>query len=305
MSKKMNQFDVVGLGQCSLDIIGRIDDYPEIDTKTELNETLIQGGGPVATALVTLARLGVSTAFVGKIGDDSFGPRIRSGLISEGVDCEGLVTEVGARSQFAFVAVDQDGHRNIFWKRGSYRPLVKSEIDPKMIVNSRILHLDGLQVEISVLAAKLARKHKITTVLDGGTLRPSMLELMRYIDHAVVSEKFAWQLVGNEGPKVALEKLLEYGCAAATVTLGVKGSWTLTGAGEFFHQPIYDVKVVDTTGCGDVFHGGYIYGLLRQWPVKAAVRFATACAAIKTRKLGGRTAIPTLKEVEAFLHRGD
>lgn len=305
MSKTHNHFDVVGLGQCSLDIIGRIDDYPGIDTKIELNETLIQGGGPVATALVTLARLGVETAFIGKIGDDSFGPRIRSGLIAEGVDCEGLVTEIGARSQFAFVSVDQEGHRNIFWKRGSYRPLTKNEIDPKTITNCRILHLDGLQIEISVLAAKLARKHKVTTVFDGGTLRPSTLELMRYIDHAVVSEKFARELVGDDGPKVALEKLLEYGCVAATVTLGAKGSWTLTNDGTFFHQPVYDVKVVDTTGCGDVFHGGYIYGLLRQWPVKAAVRFGAACAAIKTRRLGGRTAIPTLKEVEAFLHRGD
>ena len=109
----------------------------------------------------------------------------------------------------------------------------------------------------------------------------------------------------DEGPKAALEKLMEYGCLAATVTLGAKGSWTLTNEGDFFHQPIYQAKVVDTTGCGDVFHGGYIYGLLRRWPVKAAVRFGAACAAIKTRKLGGQTAIPTLKEVEAFLHRGD
>jgi ribokinase len=295
-------FAVVGLGQCAYDILGRIGAYPAVDAKAELSEILFQGGGPAATALVTLARLGIATAFFGRVGDDAFGARIRSGLLAEGVDCGYLLTDEGRTSQFAFIAVEEgSGRRNIFWNRGSARPLSPSEIDPASIRNARILHLDGLQHEVSLAAARIARESGVTTVLDGGTLRDATAELLPLIDHLVVSEKFALQTTGGEGPSRALDKLLSHGARAVTVTLGERGSHTRSREGEEFHQPAFPMDAVDTTGCGDVFHGGYIYSLLQGWELRRCVRFAAACAALKTRALGGRTAIPTLAEVEAFL----
>lgn len=295
-------FDAVGLGQCAFDVLGRLVAYPPVDAKAELSQLVCQGGGPVATALVTLARLGVSTAFLGRVGDDEYGDRICRGLVDEGVDCRGLSRDAGASSQFAFIAVEEaSARRNIFWHRGSARPLTAAEVSPELIENSRILHLDGLQHEASMAAARIARRGGVATVLDGGTLRDGSLELLPLIDHPVVSEKFARQLAGSDDPLDALPRLLECGAVAATVTLGEGGSWSRTRAGESFHQPAFAVEAVDTTGCGDVFHGGYIYGLLRSWPLRRAVRFAAACAALKTRALGGRTAIPRLEEVEGFL----
>jgi ribokinase len=147
------QPQVVGIGQCSLDLLGRVDRYPPVDQKTELEEVLIQGGGPVATALVVLSRLGVPTAFFGRVGDDEHGRRIRLGLADEGVDCRGLRTDPGATSQFAFIAVEKgSGQRNIFWTRGSARPLAAEEIDREAIAASRVLHLDGLQLEAAPCA---------------------------------------------------------------------------------------------------------------------------------------------------------
>lgn len=292
---------VVGLGQCALDVLGRLPRYPEVDSKAELTETLIQGGGPVATALVTLARLGSETALLGRVGDDDFGARIRQGLLAEGVDCAGLRTDPGRSSQFAFIAVDGDGRRNIFWNRGSARPLLPDEVDGEAIRRCRVLHLDGLQYEASLAAARIARAAGVTTVLDGGTFRDGSAELLPLIDHLVVSEKFARRLSGDGEPLSALEKLLVHGAEAVTVTRGAKGSHTLSRGGEAFHQGAFPVAAVDTTGCGDVFHGGYIYGLLQGWPLRRTVRFAAACAALKARALGGRTAIPRLAEVESFL----
>jgi len=297
-------FDVVGLGQCSLDILGQLDSYPERDQKAELQSLLVQGGGPVATALVTLARLGVSTAFAGAVGDDDFGRQIRAGLLSEHVDCTWLRDVSGAASQVAFIAVDAAGHRNIFWHRGDVQPALPGTFAETLAAGVRVLHLDGLHGEVAIRAAEIARGLGVTTVLDAGTLRLGMDRLLPLIDHLVVSENFAQQLLGRDDPEAALRQLAAEGAQAVTITRGRHGSISLDQDQQIVHQPAFDVTVVDTTGCGDVFHGGYIYGLLQQWPLPQRVRFAAACAALKARRMGGRTAIPTRADVEALLASG-
>lgn len=295
---------VVGLGQCSLDILGQLDHYPELDQKAELNSLLLQGGGPVATALVTLARLGVPVAMVGAVGDDEFGQQICRGLQEENVDCSHLVRAPGAVSQVAFIAVDPLGHRNIFWHRGTASPALPDSVPDFLPASVRILHLDGLHLDAAIAAAERARSRGVVTVLDGGTLRSGMERLLPLIDHLVVSEKFARQLPHCGDADDALHRLSGSGAQAVTITLGSSGSRTLCADGHLFSQPAFDVDAVDTTGCGDVFHGGYIYGLLQEWPLRQTVRFAAACAALKTRAMGGRTAIPGLPEVLSFLqHR--
>ncbi len=292
---------VVGFGQCSLDILGQVGVYPELDQKSELNSLLVQGGGPVATALVTLARLGVQVAIVGAVGDDEFGRQIRAGLLLENVDCSHLAKISGATSQVAFIAVDDDGHRNIFWHRGTAQHVAPQELRALFSDSVRILHLDGLHLEPAIAAAELARSQKVVTVLDAGTLRPEMEKLLPLVDHLVVSENFARQLINRDEPEAALQRLAEYGAEAVTITLGCSGSLSMNSEGQIYRQPAFPVDAVDTTGCGDVFHGGYLYGLLQAWPLPQTVRFASACAALKTRALGGRTAIPTLSEIEDFL----
>jgi sulfofructose kinase len=292
---------VVGLGQCSLDLLGRVEDFPAVDQKCEVTEVLVQGGGPVATALVTLARLGVATRFVGRVGDDDHGCRIRAGLETAGVDCGALLTDPGTTSQFAFIAVDAAARRTIFWSRGSARPLQAAELPPELLAGARVLHLDGLQAEASLAAARRAREAQVVTVLDGGTWREGTREILPHIDHLVVSERFARQVTGGGPVAGALDPLLEYGARAVTVTLGAAGSLTRDHRGATYRQSAFAIPAVDTTGCGDVYHGGYIYGLLQGWPLAQTVRFAAACAALKTRALGGRTAIPELSEVRELL----
>lgn len=292
---------VIGLGQCSLDILGQLDQYPELDQKAELKSLLVQGGGPVATALVTLARLDVAVSFIGAVGDDEFGEKIKAGLLEEDVDCAHLAVVPQTGSQVAFISVDANGHRNIFWHRGSAMPSLPQGFRALLRGGVRVLHLDGLHPEAALAAAQLARECHVTTVLDAGSLRPGMERLLPLIDHLVVAEKFADQYLGRDDPEAALGRMLRCGCEAVTVTLGARGSLTLSQRGERIRQPAFEVAAVDTTGCGDVFHGGYIYGLLHDWPLRRVVRFASACAALKSRALGGRTAIPRLPQVEALL----
>lgn len=302
MAVKGGATQVVGLGQCSLDFLGEIDCYPAVDQKAELLSSTVQGGGPVATALVTLQRLGVDTAIVGRVGDDEFGDRIRQGLHDEGVDCRHLQAIAGKVSQHAFITVERgSGRCNIFWYRGSCPPLAPEGAEGSLIRSARVLHLDGLQLEASIVAAGIARSEGVVTVLDGGTLRPGVERLLPFVDHAVVSERFAQALADGNGMEQALEQLLQFGAQAATVTLGDRGSVTLTRDGSRLVQKSFAVEAVDTTGCGDVFHGGYIYGLLQGWILARTLEFAAACAALKTRAVGGRTAIACLSEVEEFI----
>jgi ribokinase len=292
---------VVGIGQCACDLIGALAVYPQVDQKSELQHLNIEGGGPVASALVALRRLDISCAIRGRIGGDDFGDRIRAGLVTEGVDCNGLYVDRNGSSQVAFIVVDDAGRRTIFCHRGNSRPLQADDIDPEQIAAARILHLDGQQSDAALAAARIARDHGVVTVLDGGTLRDQTWPLLPLIDHLVVSEAFARQYAGAGTPEQQLAQLLETGAQAAVITAGPAGCWGQEPGCAVQHQPAFSLPVVDTTGCGDAFHGGYIYGLLQGWGLVERMRFAAAVAALKTRDFGGRRALPALAEVEAFL----
>lgn len=251
---------------------------------------------------MTLARLGVRTAFLGTAGGDPEGSWILRGLQDEGIDCHNLQIDPSGVSQKAYIVVEaESGCRNIFWERGARRPFSFNSLAQQTISRSKVLLLDGLDVDVSIRSARLARELGVTTVLDGGSLREKSRELLPLIDHLVVSEKFARQLSGCPDPEAALDELAGYG-AVVTVTAGSRGSWSLID-GVPVHQPAFQVKSIDTTGCGDVFHGGYIYGLLQGWSLPQIVRFAAGCAALKTRSLGGRTAIAGLDETLSFLQQ--
>lgn len=299
---------VAGLGQCALDHLFIMDSYPPPDTKKEVIEWTVCGGGPVATALVSLARLGMKCGFYGIIGDDEAGKKISESLLLEKIDVHGLLTRPGSNSQVAFIAVERgSGRRTIFWKRPSAAPLKPHELPEDFLDDASFLLLDGLMTEASVYAAQKAKERRIPVMLDAGKIREGMIELAHLCDYVVCSEEFAKSLITGSGSPdfdKAAVYMKSFGGKAATITLGDKGSITVSGD-EMFYTPAFSVDVVDTTGAGDVFHGGYIYGLLQKWDIKKVTRFASAFAALKCRKLGGRSGIPSLQEVDIFLQKKD
>jgi ribokinase len=297
---------VVGLGQCALDHLFIVDSFPLPDTKKEVIEWTIQGGGPVATALVSLTRLGVSCDYHGITGDDEAGKKIRASLQYEGVNIDGLLRRQGSESQAAFILVEKDsGRRTIFWKRPSAEPLKPEELSEGLLDDAGFLLLDGLMSEASLYAAKKAGEKGIPVMLDAGRMREGMVELAHKSDYLVCSEEFAREYSGmthSFDPEKSILEMKKFNAKAVTITLGGKGSLTLC-EDEVFHTPAFKVNTVDTTGAGDVFHGGYIYGLLQGWGIHSVVRFASAFAALKCRRLGGRDGIPSLEEVEALMAR--
>ena len=298
----MTAFDVIGLGFSSLDTVGLVPHLPRLDEGAPLLGLTRQGGGPVAQALVTLARLGVKVGFIGRVGDDDAGETMRRDLAAEGVDTSRLQVEPGATSPQCIILVDQPtGKRSICCSGGTVSP-IPSTIDGAYASSGRFLHLDGHSPEAARAAATAARAAGVTVCLDAGGPEAHLRELVPLTDVLIAAERFARALAPDGTVERGAADLLTMGPRIVVVTCGERGAYTRTAEREVV-TPALAVPVVDTTGAGDVFHGGFLYGLLQGWELARTAEFAAATAALKCTQLGGRAGIPRRSEVEAFLHR--
>lgn len=291
-----SSFEVVGVGQCCLDLLGTVVAYPLPDTKCEVANMVTQGGGPIATALVALSRWGVRCSFSGVVGDDAFGRTIAASLTDEGIDISGLMVRPGSASQFAFIVAEpRTARRTIFWRRPTGPPLQASELNLDRIRAARVVHTDGLFMEASLAACRTAQEAGVSVMVDAGSMRPGMLDLASASDCFLASEVFSRALVGEKGPHAACEHLAKLGPRVVGVTLGARG-YVVLAEGQFIERPAYPVTALDTTGCGDVFHAGVILGLLKDWDIETGLDFAAWAAARVSLQLGGRAGIPPLDE---------
>lgn len=306
MEKRCESVQVVGLGQVCVDYVGHVPDYPTEDTKVELEGLFTGCGGPAATALVTLTRWGVRTSFLGSISDDAFGLRIVEGLQNEGVDISLLNVTPGLSSQFAFIAVSREaGQRTIFWQRSSAPELSPGHVGLEPFPNARILHVDGLMLEAAQAAAEQAVRRNMTVVMDAGTLRQGSLDLISRVHVLIASEPFAHALAGTDRSyEEVLQELREMGPRQVVITLGAKGSVGLDPDG-IVRQAAFPVVSKNTTGAGDVYHGAYIYGLLKGYDMAACMAFASAAAALKCQNGRGWEGIPDKETVNRLLRQGD
>jgi len=308
VNNTFKKIQVIGLGQACLDCLGRIPSYPPEDGKGELIDIQFQCGGPASTALVTLSRLDIKTAFLGSISDDPNGVEILKGLKEEKIETACLKITPGYTSQFAFIAItEKTGKRSIFWHRGSVPHLKTSDVDLRPFPQAKILHLDDLMIEASMEAVGQARAMGMKVVMDAGTMREGASglagarELASLVDILIASESFAEPLSGpHVSPEVSLDALRQLGPKDVVITLGSNGSIGWDGAKVIF-QKAFPVETKDTTGAGDVYHGAYIYGLLQEWDMAACMHFASAVSAIKCKEIGARKGIPHREEVIQFM----
>lgn len=287
---------VYGIGQCSLDYLGRISGYPPPDSKCEFQDLTIAGGGPVATALVALARWGVATAFSGVIGNDPFGQMISRSLAAEGVDTSDLIVRDGGESQFAFIVAEPaNGRRTVFWRKPTGSALEPSEVNLVAVRKATLLHTDGFYPDASAAAAVAAREAGVPVVVDAGSLRPGTKNLIALSDYFIASSAFARDFSPGTAVLDVCREICAGGPSVACVTRGAHGYTALAG-GRIIEKPAYPVDAVDTTGCGDLFHAGFIFGLISGWDEETCFDFGAWAAAMVSRELGGRAAIPSAAE---------
>jgi len=294
-------FDVVGMGLNSVDFLTVVPEFPAPNSKMKMLQFSKQGGGQVATAMVALSRWGLKTRYIGKVGEDELGQFSLNSIHEEGVDISSVTIEPNATNQLAMIIVDSStGDRTILWNRDERLMCREGELRKEEVCSGKILHLDGHDIHAALRCARWARGERIPTAIDLDKVEPLTPALIKEIDFIIISSRFPMMYTGISDRKKALLELQKQTSGFLCSTLGHEGAITLVN-GEFLHVEGFRVNVVDTTGAGDVFHGGFIYGLLQNWEVAEILRFANAAAALKCKELGGRRGIPTLEEVKRFL----
>lgn len=295
-------FDVVGVGINVIDYLFRVPRFPEPDTKSDATAVTTQGGGLTATAMVACVRLGLRTRYIGKFGGDDIGRMAREGLAAEGLDLSASVQAPDVPNRLCFVIVEEGtGHRTIIRHMDRRVWLRPEDVSRQAVCSGRALHLDGYEGDAAIQAARWAREAGIPVSVDAEKFTQRREELFRLTDILIVAERYGREITGREDVAEILEELTRLGPPCVGVTSGERGS-ALRYHGEIIHVPAFPVKVVDTTGAGDVFHGAFLYGVLRGWEARHILLFANAVSALKCTRLGGRTGIPRVKEVLDFLH---
>jgi sulfofructose kinase len=297
------QVDVVGVGLNATDTLIPVEHYPARGSKVEFRSAKVLPGGQTATAMVACQKWGLHTRYVGKIGDDGAGALHRAEFENAGVEAH-LFSTQGCASQQAFIMVDDFGERTVLWKRDERLALRPEELQREWIVNARAMHLDGHDTEAANTAAKWARAAGIPVIADLDALYPGVEALLANIDYLITSRDVPGRLTGTEDLRKSLPEVRKrFGCRLTGATLGEEG--VLVWEGETFHYArAYVIEPVDTTGAGDVFHAGFIYGLLQGWPMQKQLEFACAAAALNCMGVGARGGIEAVKSIEQLMATG-
>jgi len=296
-------FDVVGVGANSVDFVNLLPGYPQPHgpfAKMRIREQTICTGGQMTTALSTCASFGLRAKYIGVTGTDDNGGRLRQEMAGRGVDMTDAVIR-DARNQFAVILVDESsGERIVLWDRDERLRLRPRDLPAEVIRAARVVHVDDVDQEAAIQAAGLARQAGLPVTSDIDRITDRTEALIAAVSVPVFAEHVPEAVTGIADPERALRKLRARHDGLLCVTLGARGAMALDGD-RAVYSPGFQVQAVDTTGAGDVFRGGLIYGLLQRWPVERVLRFANAAAAASCTRLGAMNGVPGLAEVERLL----
>ena len=294
------QVDLVGVGLNAIDTLIPLSQFPARGSKTEYTSASILPGGQAATTVIACQTWGLSTRYVGKLGDD-YGAGIHHREFARtGVDAR-LITVPNAASPQSLILVDDGGERTVLCRRDERLLLQPSDLDRSWIVNAKALHVDGFETAAATQAASWARSAGVPVIADLDETYPGVDDLIANVDYLVVSRDFPARLTGERNLEQALRAAMKrFGCALTAATLGADG--VIAWDGKRLHScAAYHVPVVDTTGAGDVFHAGFIYGLLQDWPLDRQLEFACAAAALNCTCSGARGGIGNVEAIEELM----
>ena len=295
--------DVVGVGLNATDTLIPVAHYPERGSKVEFRSAKVLPGGQIATAMIACQQWGLRTRYVGKVGDDNAADLHCAEFERAGVEAH-LFTAPGCPSQQAFILVDDAGERTVLWKRDDRLTLRPEELHKEWILNSRALHIDGHDTAAAAAAATWARAAGIPVIADVDDLYPAVEALLLNIDFLITSRDIPGRLTGEPDLRESLPALRErFGSRLTAATLGEQGVLAWDGK-QFHYAAAFCVQPVDTTGAGDIFHAGFIYGLLQGWPLQRQLDFACAAAALNCTAVGARGGIQSIESIEQLIAKG-
>jgi sulfofructose kinase len=299
----LSKVDLVGVGLNATDTLLPVVHYPVSGSKIEISSAQVLPGGQVASAVVACQQWGLRTRYVGKVGEDSAAALHRAEFARTGVEAH-LVTAPGCASHQSFILVEDSGERTVLWKRDDRLTLRPEELERNWILNSRALHLDGRDTAAATLAAGWARAAAIPVISDVDELYPGIEALLKNVDYLIASRDIPGRLMNEPDLRRSLPALRNrFGCRLTAATLGDEGVLAWDGT-QFHYAPAFRVNTVDTTGAGDIFHAGFIFGLLQGWPLSRQLDFACAAAALNCTAVGARGAIQSVDSIQKLIATG-
>lgn len=297
------EVDVVGVGLNATDRVISVREFPVAGSKVEFEGVRVFPGGQVATAVCACAQWGLKTRYVGRLGDDGAARLHREAFAAAGVDAHLLPVD-SCDSQQSVILVDADGERTVLWRRDARLGIRPEDVEREWILRSRVLHVDGYDTAAAVRAARWAREAGIPVVADLDEVYKGIEELLPLVDYLIVSRDLPPRLTGEPDLDKALRCMRErYGSRLTAATLGEQGVLAWDG-NQMLARCAYRVPVVDTTGAGDVFHAGFIYGVLQGWELDRQLDFACAAAALNCTGMGARGGIAAVTDVEQLMRNG-
>ncbi|MGC2181899.1 MAG: PfkB family carbohydrate kinase, partial [Terriglobales bacterium] len=298
-----SKVDLVGVGLNATDMLIRLPHYPALGSKVEFRSADVLPGGQVASAVAACQHWGLCTRYVGKIGDDSAAAIHRAEFERLGVQTH-LLTAPGCASQQAVILVDDAGERTVLWKRDNRLTLLPEELRREWISGARALHIDGHDTAAAATAAGWAREAGIPVIADLDDLYPGVEDLLGRIDYLITSRDIPGRLTGESDLRKSLPAVrTRYGGRLTAATLGHEGVLAWDGS-RFYYAAAFRVQPLDTTGAGDIFHAGFIYGLLQDWPLPRQLDFACAAAALNCTAPGARGGIQSVENIERLIATG-
>ena len=291
---------VLCIGQAVQDFVFSIDTMPKAAEKYRASNFETLGGGPAATAAVAICKLGGTAQLATRVGDDMLANLIAAELESYGVDCTLMRRMGGRRSSVSAVLVDSTGERMIINYLDD-----SMEADPEWLHAYAPLDIAAVLVDTrwpegALLGLNLATRNRLPAILDADLPVPKDGELVRAATHVAFSARGLAEFSGIEDAEAGLRSVHQQVENWCCVTLGADGLLIIED-GQLHHSPAFEVKVRDTLGAGDVWHGAFALSLAEGQATRDAVRFASAAAALKVRNGSGRAGCASRDDVEEFL----
>lgn len=296
--------EIIGIGANVADTIAELPYFPAEDTKLRACSTLRRGGGPCATGLVAAAKLGQDCMYLGNFTDDGEGLFLKKDLEQYGVSTALCETLPGYRSFTSQIWLNKEkSTRTIVFDRGTVPPLVLSDAQKTAIQSTKVLMVDGNDLEAAIEGAKIARENGVSVLYDAGGLYEGVARLLPLCDILIPSEEFAMGFTGSDSPEEAAKALFtQFNPQVVVVTCGKNGGVMVTKDGTYTY-PVYPVDVVDSNGAGDVFHGAFAAALCRKMDFRTACHFASCVSALKCTGVGARENVPDYEMALAFMHK--
>jgi sulfofructose kinase len=291
---------IVGFGLTVHDHLLLLDHFPEADSKSEALQGTVRVGGPVANAIITCAKLGESSGLISVLGDDREGNFIREELKKHNVDTRGVIQDSNIRTPAASIWIDSKHKtRTVVLDNTRHRALEMTDIPIALIESAQICLTDGRYFQANKFALTAARKANGQVIIDAGSKREGIDEILPLVDYIICSESFSRNYTGQTNPVDAIRIIANRFGKKVVISLGVRGLIAQDN-NELYKMPSYPTRVLDTTGAGDVFHGAFAFSLLNLGANPSfhrCLRFASIAAALSCQQLGGNGCSESFSEI--------